>query len=186
MVFWPAPGRSASLRPFGAWWRYANGILPESKDYNVLTARTCIDMLRNMSMSVPKIFIFAIVVIAAFGAVLAGHLPLAAASSVEQTPSIMLARPSRQVTKASLAVYLKSPSPVDTHSCCFFCGHQSDTFEVCSPVSLRDHKLRGLTAPAKPAGAQARLTIYHRSPRIPSHHPRIASSLLELGCALTI
>ena len=152
-----------------------------------LTVRTCWNILRTMSMSVPKIFIAAIVIIAAFVTVLAGHLPSAGALSGQRSHPFNLARSSPHVAKAEFAVHLKNPSPVNKHGCCLLCGHQTGTLQVCSTATIRDHKLlRRVMALANAACTDTRVTIYRWSPRC---HPRpacSASSLFDLGCALTI
>lgn len=152
-----------------------------------LTARTCLDMLRTMSMSLPKIFLAAIIVLAAFVTVLAGHLPSAAAVSGQRLHSSNRAAASLHVAKATFAVYLKSSSPVNKHGCCLLCGHQTGTLQVCSTVTIRDHKPpRHVMALANPACTDTRVTIYRWSPRISPRHTCSASSLFDLGCALTI
>lgn len=152
-----------------------------------LTARTCLDMLRTMSVSVSKIVMAAIIVIAAFVTVLAGHLPSAAALSGQRLHSFNLAGASPHVAKARFAMYLKSSSPVNKHGCCPLCGHRTSTLQVCSTTNIQDHKpLRRVIVLANPACTDPRVTIYLWSLRIHPRHACSASSLLDLGCALTI
>ena len=152
-----------------------------------LTARTCLDMLRTMSMSLPKIFLAAIIVLAAFVAVLAGHLPSAAAVSGQRLHSSNRAASSLHVAKATFAVYLKSSSPVNKHGCCPLCGHRTGTLQVCSATNIRDHKpRRRVTVSANPTYTDPRVTMYLWSPRTYPPYTSSPSSLLDLGCALTI
>jgi len=138
-------------------------------------------------MSVPKIFLSAIVILAAFATVLVGHLPSAVALSGQRSHPFNLARSSPHVAKAEFAEYLKSPSPVNKHGCCLLCGHQTGTLQVCSAATIRDYKpIRRIMVSVHPARTDPRVTIYLWSPRC---HPRpacSASSLFDLGCALTI
>ncbi len=152
-----------------------------------LTARTCLDMFRTMSMSVPKIFLAAIIVLAAFVTVLAGHLPSAAALSGQRLHSFNLAGASPHVAKARFAMYLKSSSPVNKHGCCPLCGHRTGTLQVCSTTNIRDHKpRRRVMVLANPVYTNPRVIMYLWSPRTHPPHTSSASSLLDLGCALTI
>ena len=144
-------------------------------------------MLRTMSVSVSKIVIAAIIVIAACATVLAGHLPSAAAVSGQRLHSFNLAAASPHVAKAKFAVYLKSSSPVNKHGCCLLCGHHTGPLQVCSTTNIRDHKpRRRVMVLANPACTDTRVTMYLRSPRTYSPYTSSPSSLLDLGCALTI
>ena len=152
-----------------------------------LTVRTYLDMLRNMIMRVCRTFIVLIVAITAFGAVWAGHWPPVVASSGRHIRAINPARFSPRVVKAGFAAIMTSSSPAHRHGCCFFCNHRTGLLAVCSPSSLRDHKSRGrIMVETKSVRAHFRLTNYCHSHKIDPLHPRIASSLLELGCALII
>lgn len=142
--------------------------------------------MRSVVMVRHLIAIFFIVM---SGAVLAGYLPPAAASSGRHLHSFHLARFSPQAARPVFPVNSNSPSLMDQHGCCLSCGQRSgtfDTFEVCSPRSLRDHKPHGLTVSANPAYTHLEATIYRWFLRIPLHPPWMASSLLALHCALTI